>query len=109
MSLDRTPAHDAIRKAMREYQTNAIAKGYVWMLLNVALDAIEEQLAQDTAHTGDYWVVEYAAPNGRRGIVSVQTTRHRARVIVKRLRATYDDNRKAYIIHRIRKEPNDGK
>jgi len=103
MSLDRGPARAAVRRRMQEWSTNAIAVNAIWQFVNLALDAIEEQLAQAVAHRNEFWVIEYH-PGGKdlRGtILSVCTTRARARRRLKKLMLVVDSYRYNFTIHRV--------
>jgi hypothetical protein len=53
--LDRTPAQSAVRTYLdREFQTNVLAQDAIWQAVRIALDAIEEDLAEANP---DRWVV----------------------------------------------------
>lgn len=57
--LNRQPAMTAASKKMREWQTNAIATDYVYQILQHALDALEEAIANNFGLTGRLHVITY--------------------------------------------------
>lgn len=100
MSLDRKPALAAVRNRLANWDSNVMEADIVYRFVNLALDTVEEQIATETAHLNEYWVITYTGA-GRDTVMSVCSTRARARRAVTQLMKAWDENRKNYIIHRV--------